>query len=311
MNLKDKKILLTGGSGFLGKWVYEKLIQRGVLPSNIFVPRSSQYDLRDKEACRICVEDKDVVIHSAGKLGNVAAHQKKPAEFFYDNLTMGVHLMDVALEAGVKKFVIIGSSYIYSEFTQSPLKEKDLWQGSPSETVAPYAWAKKMLLVQAQAYRRQYGFDAIYLIIPNFFGPGYTSSHVIPSLISKIHDAQATGKDFIEVWGSGLVMRDFFYVEDAAEAIVLATEKYDNAQPVNIGSGRGCAIKNLVKILTKLMSFDGKICWNTEKPEGPLKIYLDVSRAYDEFGFLAQTSLEEGLQKTINWFYKSRHLERR
>jgi len=309
MDLKNKKILVTGGAGFLGLFVVKKLIERGVPKENIFIPRSKDFDLLKWENCQKVVKDKDVVIHLAAKVGGIGFNQKYPGELFYDNLIMGVQLMEAARQAGIEKFVAIGTICAYPKFTPVPFKEEDLWSGYPEETNAPYGLAKKMLLVQAQAYRQQYGFNAIYLLPVNLYGPGDNfnpeSSHVIPALIKKVADAKKENKDFIEVWGTGKATREFLYVEDAAEGIILATEKYDKPDPINLGSGMEISIKDLVETICRLMNFKGEIRWDTLKPDGQPRRCLDVTRAEKEFGFKAKTDFETGLKRTIEWYLEN------
>lgn len=311
MNLKNKKILLTGGNGFLGSFVKKELIKRGVKEKNIFIPRSSEFDLREKENCKKVVKNQDVVIHLAGKVGGIGFNRERPGEMFYDNLIMGIQLIEEARKAGVKKFVVIGTVCCYPKFTPVPFKEKDLWNGYPEETNAPYGLAKKMLLVQAQAYRQQYGFNVIFLLPVNLYGPGDNfdpkSSHVIPALIKKIADAKKNNKKYIEIWGDGSASREFLYVEDAAQGIVLATEKYNKKEPVNLGSGKEITIKDLVKLISKLMDFKGTIKWDKTKPNGQPRRCLNIDRAKSEFGFKATTNFEKGLKKTIKWYEKHYH----
>lgn len=310
MDLKNKKILVTGGAGFLGSFVVEKLLERGVPKENIFVPRSDDFDLRKWENCQKAVAGQEVVIHLAAKVGGIGFNREKPGELFYDNAIMGIQMMEAARQAGVEKFVAIGTICAYPKFTPVPFKEDDLWNGYPEETNAPYGLAKKMLLVQAQAYRQQYGFNAIYLLPVNLYGPrdnfNPESSHVIPALIRKVAEAKKENKNFIEVWGTGKATREFLYVEDAAEGILLATEKYDKAEPVNLGSGREISIKDLVELICRLMDFKGEIRWDTTKPDGQPRRRLDVSRAEKEFGFRAKTDFEEGLKKTIEWYLNNK-----
>ena len=309
MNFKEKKILVTGGAGFLGSFVVKKLLERGLPKENIFIPRSKQYDLRNRDECFFVTEGENIVIHLAGKVGGIGFNRERPGELFYDNLTMGVQMMEAARQNGVEKFVAIGTICAYPKFTPVPFKEDDLWSGYPEETNAPYGLAKKMLLVQAQAYRQQYGFNAIYLLPVNLYGPGDNfspeSSHVIPALIKKIFDAKKENKDFVEVWGTGKATREFFYVEDAAEGIVLATENYDKPEPVNLGSGMEISIKDLVELICKIMGFNGKIRWDESKPDGQPRRMLDISRAEKEFGFKAKTDFETGLKRTIEWYLKN------
>jgi len=306
MTLKNKRILLTGGSGFLGNFVKKELLKKGVDEKNITIPRFKEIDLREKQNCKKAVKNQDIIIHLAAKVGGIGFNQQKPGELFYDNLVMGVHLMEEARKAGVKKFVAIGTICCYPKFTPVPFKEKDLWNGYPEETNAPYGLAKKMLLVQSQAYRQQYGFNSIFLLPVNLYGPGDNfdpkSSHVIPALIKKVADAKKTGKNYIEVWGTGKATREFLYVEDAARGIVLATEKYNKPDPVNLGSGMEISIKELANLICKLMNFKGKIKWNTSKPDGQPRRMLDTSRAKKEFGFQATTNFKKGLKNTINWY---------
>lgn len=306
MELKGKKILVTGGAGFLGGYVVEKLIARGVAKKDIFISRSKTADLRDYKACVKAVKGKDLVIHLAAKVGGIGFNQKNPGSLFYDNLTMGVNLMEAARNAGVEKFVAVGTICAYPKHAPAPFMEDALWHGYPEETNAPYGLAKKMLLVQAQAYRTQYNFNAIYLLPVNLYGPkdnfDPSSSHVIPALIKKVSDAKKGRRKYIEVWGSGKATREFLYVEDAAEAIVLATEKYEKPDPVNLGSGTEISIKNLVKTICKIMDYKGEVKWDTTKPDGQPRRLLNVTRAEREFGFTAKTDFAEGLKKTVAWY---------
>jgi len=306
MQLKTKKILVTGGAGFLGSFVVQKLIQRGVPKKNIFIPRSKDLDLRKIENCQKAVGGKDVVIHLAGKVGGIGFNKGRPGELFYDNLIMGAQLMEVARCAEVEKFVAISTICAYPKFTPVPFKESALWDGYPEETNAPYGLAKKMLLVQAQAYRQQYNFNAICLLPVNLYGPGDNfnsdSSHVIPALIKKVFDAKKTGQKYIEVWGTGRASREFLYVEDCAEGIVLATEKYNKSDPVNLGAGREIKIKDLVKLICKLMDYRGEIRWDKSKPDGQPRRQLDTSLAQKKFGFKAKTDFEAGLKNLIAWY---------
>lgn len=310
MDLKNKKILITGGAGFLGSFVVEKILKRGVPPGNIFIPRSNDYDLTKWEMCKKVVNNQDVIIHLASKVGGIGLNREKPGELFYDNLMMGVQLMEASRQAGVEKFVAVGTICAYPKFTPVPFKEENLWKGYPEETNAPYGLAKKMLLVQAQAYRQQYGFNAIYLLPVNLYGPrdnfNPRSSHVIPALIKKIVDAKEGNKDYIEVWGTGSATREFLYVDDAAEAIVLATEKYKKGEPVNLGSGMEISIKNLVQFLCELLDYRGEIRWDNSKPDGQPRRMLDTSKAEEEFGFKAKTNFEKGLRATIEWYLTER-----
>jgi len=309
INLRGKKILLTGGNGFLGSFVKKELLKKGVKEKNIFIPDLPKFDLRKKEDCKKVVKGQDIVMHLAAKVGGIGFNQEKPGELFYDNLIMGVQLMEEARKARVKKFVAVGTVCCYPKFTPVPFKEKDLWNGYPEETNAPYGLAKKMLLVQTQAYRQQYGFNAIFLLSVNLYGPGDSfdpeRSHVIPALIKKVADAKRKKQDCIEIWGTGKATREFLYVEDAARGIVLAAEKYNKSEPVNLGSGKEISIKELVKIICRLMNFNGKIKWDKSKPDGQPRRMLDTSRAKKEFDFRAITPFEEGLKKTIKWYEKN------
>ncbi len=308
--LTDKKIVVTGGAGFLGRHVIDKLKIRGVKEENISVPRSKDLDLKKWENCEAVAEGADIIIHLAAKVGGIGFNQKHPGESFYDNILAGVQLMEAARIAKVEKFVAMGSVCAYPKFAKIPFKEEDLWAGYPEETNAPYGLAKKMMLVQAQAYRQQYGLDAIYLLAVNLYGPGDNfdpeSSHVIPALIRKVKEAKDSGKDHIDVWGTGNASREFLYVEDAAEGIVLATERYDKPDPVNLGAGMEIRIRELVEKIAEIMQFNGEIRWDSSKPDGQPRRCLDVSRAYKEFGFKANTSFDEGLRKTIKWYERQK-----
>ena len=290
----------------MGKHLHDALLSHGGSVENIFRPKVEELDLRKWEDCQKAAKGQDVVIHLAAKVGGIGFNQEKPGELFYDNLMMGAQLMEASRLAGVEKFVGIATICAYPKFTSVPFKEDDLWNGYPEETNAPYGLAKKMLLVQAQAYRQQYGFNAITLFPVNLYGPGDnfdpTSSHVIPALIKKIAAAKEENKEFVEVWGTGKPTREFLYVEDAAEGIVLATEKYDKPEPVNLGSGREISIKDLVQTIAELMGYGGEIRWDTGKPDGQPRRMLDISRAEQEFGFRAKTDFGEGLRKTIEWY---------
>ena len=305
MDLKNKKILVTGGAGFLGSFVVEKLLARGVLKKNITIPRSEDFDLTKWENCQKVVKKQEIVIHLAAKVGGIGYNQAKPGEMFYDNLMMGVQLIEAARQAKVKKFVAIGTICAYPKFNPIPFVESSIWQGYPEETNAPYGLAKKMLLVQAQAYRQQYNFNAVYLLPVNLYGPrdnfNPKTSHVIPALIKKIADAQKTGEKYIEVWGSGTASREFLYVDDCAEGIVLATEKYDKPDPVNLGASREIKITDLVNLICKIMKYRGEIRWDKSKPDGQPRRMVDATLAKKEFGFKARTNFEKGLKNTINW----------
>ncbi len=306
INLTTKKILLTGGAGFLGGYVWRQLLKIGCPPKNIFIPRSQDNDLHQLKNCRRVVQDQQIVINLAAKVGGIGFNRLRPGEQFYDNLIMGVQLMEEARKAGVEKFVAIGTVCAYPKNTPAPFKEKDLWNGYPEETNAPYGLAKKMALVQAQAYRQQYGFNAIYLLPVNLYGPGdnfdLKTSHVIPALIRKTHEAKLKKIDSIKVWGTGRASREFLYVEDAAKAIILATCYYQKPEPVNIGSGKEIKIRDLAIMIKDLIGFQGKIIWDKTKPDGQPRRQLDVSRARKEFGFQAKVSLAVGLKKTIKWY---------
>ncbi len=344
----NKRILVTGGSGFLGFFVLEKLKARGC--KDISVPRSKEYNLVNNEACIELYKDTrpDIVIHLAANVGGIGANRENPGRFFYDNLMMGVQMMEQGRLCGLEKFVAIGTICAYPKYTPVPFKEEDLWNGYPEETNAPYGLAKKMLLVQSQAYRQQYGFNSIYLLPVNLYGPGdnfdFETSHVIPALIRKCVEAKALGEQFkaqaktktkvkaeanakvkygkkkfsepqpqpvfnpsITVWGTGRPTREFLYVEDCAEGILLATEKYNKSDPVNIGAGTEISIKDLMALITRIAGFKGEIIWDTSKPDGQPRRCLDTTRAEREFGFKAKTELKEGVKKTIDWYVKNRN----
>ena len=306
MDLTSKRICVTGGAGFLGSFLVEKLKARGV--SDVFVPTIEEYDLVQPEAVRRMLDNSrpEVIFHLAAQVGGIGANRKHPAEFFYNNLMMGTQLMHEAWRRGVEKFVALGTVCAYPKFTPTPFQEENLWNGYPEETNAPYGLAKKMQLVQAQAYRQQYGFNAIFLLPVNLYGPrdnfNPASSHVIPALILKCLEAKGRGDDHIDVWGTGSASREFLYVEDAAEGIVLAAERYDGPEPVNLGSGNEITIKDLIGTIARLTGFDGRIVWDPTKPDGQPRRRLDVSRAEQFFGFRAKTSFEDGLRRTIEWY---------
>jgi GDP-L-fucose synthase len=304
----NKKILVTGGAGFLGSSIAKKLKERGVYEKDIRIPRSKDMDLRKWENCVEVVNDIDIVIHLAARVGGIGFNRKFPATLFYDNAIIGIQLIEAARQEGVAKFVAIGTVCAYPKYTPIPFKEDNLWDGYPEETNAPYGLAKKMLLVQSQAYRQQYGLNSIFLLPVNLYGPGdnfdLESSHVIPALIRKFTEALEDNKKEVMVWGTGKASREFLYVEDAARAIILATEKYDKSDPVNIGAGFEIKIKDLVELIADITGFQGKIKWDTTKPDGQPRRCLDVSRAKKEFGFEAKTDFRKGIEKTIEW-YKS------
>jgi GDP-L-fucose synthase len=307
---KDRKVCVTGGDGFLGSYVLEKLAKRGA--TQVFVPKIEEYNIVDPEAVKRLIADAnpDLILHLAANVGGIGANQARPAEFFYDNLMMGVQLMHEAWKAGVSKFVAIGTVCAYPKFTPVPFREETLWDGYPEETNAPYGLAKKMLLVQSQSYRQQYNFNSLFLIPVNLFGPGdnfnLETSHVIPALIRKCFEAQDRGDDEIVVWGDGSPTREFLYAADAAEGILLAAERYDSSDPVNLGSGEEISIKDLVTKIVEFTGFEGRLVWDTSRPNGQPRRGLDTSRAKERFGFQAQVKLEEGLKRTVEWYRKAR-----
>ncbi|GAB4214525.1 MAG: GDP-L-fucose synthase [Synechococcales cyanobacterium] len=306
LSLHDKRILLTGGSGFLGQHVVAELHRQGVTDDQITIPRSRQQDLRQWSTCQEVVQSQDIVIHLAAHVGGIGLNQAKPAELFYDNLIMGTQLIHAAYEAGVEKFVCLGTICAYPKFTPVPFQEADLWNGYPEETNAPYGVAKKALLVQLQSYRQQYGFNGIYLLPVNLYGPldnfDLFSSHVIPALIRKVHEAQRQDQPFVQVWGDGSPTREFFYAEDCARGIVLATQTYDQPEPINLGTGEEISIRDLVHLICELMDYAGEVRWQTDKPNGQPRRCLDVTQAEKAFGFKAQVYLKEGLKRTIDWY---------
>ncbi|OGZ79597.1 MAG: GDP-fucose synthetase [Candidatus Staskawiczbacteria bacterium RIFOXYB1_FULL_37_44] len=310
IDLKTKKILITGANGFVGKHLVQNLLElKNVSLNNLYTPDFKELDLRKWEDCQKAVQGKDVVIHLAAKVGGIGLNREIPGEMFYDNIIMGTQLMEAARQAKVEKFVALGTICAYPKFTPLPFKEEYLWSGYPEETNAPYGLAKKMLLVQAQSYRRQYGFNAIYLLPVNMYGPGDNfdpkKSHVIAALIKKIYEAKKDNKKYIEVWGSGSATREFLYVEDGVEGIILAAEKYDKPDPINLGSGADISINDLAVLICKLMDFKGEIRWDKSKPDGQPKRLLEVSKAQKEFGFKSKTNLREGLQKTVKFYLEN------
>lgn len=307
---QGKRVTVTGGGGFLGSFVVEKLRARGA--TEIFIPRSRDYDLVEPAEITRMLQDSqpDVLIHVAALAGGIGLNRAKPADLFYKNIMMGIPLMHQAWEQGVDKFVALGTVCAYPKFANTPFREDELWEGYPEETNAPYGLAKKMLLVQAQAYRQQHGFNAIYLLPVNLYGPrdnfNPLSSHVIPALIRKFVEAKEAGEAQVELWGDGSPTREFLYVEDAAEGIVLAAERYDGEEPVNLGSGQEISIKALAEMISRLVGYSGELVWNAEYPNGQPRRLLDVSRAENLFGFRAGTNFEDGLQRTIDWYMQHR-----
>ena len=305
-----KRVLVTGGGGFLGSFLVDELLRHGAERQNLVVPRSRDLDLRKWDNCVKAVKKADVVIHLAARVGGIGLNREMPGTLFYENALMGIQLMEAARLAGVKKFVALGTICAYPKFTPLPFKEENLWNGYPEETNAPYGLAKKMLLVQAQAYRAQFGLDSIYLLPVNLYGPGDNfdprSSHVIPALIRKFSEALDARSGKVEVWGTGKASREFLYVADAAEGIRLAAERYDGPEPVNLGAGFEITIKDLVSLISGMMGFEGEIVWDRTKPDGQPRRMLDVSKAEQLFGFKARTSLKEGLRSTIDWYLASK-----
>jgi GDP-L-fucose synthase len=304
--LSNKRIVVTGGAGFLGKQVVEQLCQAGAEPQKITVPRSRDQDLRRWENCQAVVKEQDIIIHLAAHVGGIGLNREKPAELFYDNLMMGTQLIHAAQEAGVEKFVCVGTICAYPKFTPVPFKEEDLWNGYPEETNAPYGIAKKALLVQLESYRLQYGFSGIYLLPVNLYGPEDNfdprSSHVIPALIRKVYEAQQRGDKTLAVWGDGSPTREFLYSTDAARGIVMGTQFYDQSDPINLGTNYEISIKDLVELICELMNFEGEIVWETDQPNGQPRRCLDTSKAKAAFEFTAQVDLRQGLKNTIDWY---------
>jgi GDP-L-fucose synthase len=303
---KSDRIIVTGGAGFLGSFVIEKLKARGY--TNLIVPRRKEYDLTHEEGAQRLYKDfkPDVIVHMAAEVGGIGANRDNPGRYFFANMSMGLHLIEGARQHGLKKFVQVGTICAYPKFTPVPFKEADLWNGYPEETNAPYGVAKKALLVMLQGYRHQYGLNGIYLLPVNLYGPrdnfDLHTSHVIPALVRKCIEARRRGDKEIQAWGTGSASREFLYVEDCAEGIILATEKYESPEPMNLGSGREISIKDLTNLVAKLCRFEGRIVWDPSKPDGQPRRCLDVSRAKQQIGFTAGTSLEDGLRKTIDWY---------
>lgn len=306
LDLTNKRIVVTGGAGFLGRQVIAQLCQAGADLQKITVPRSHDCDLRQMESCQRVVSQQDIVVHLAAHVGGIGLNREKPAELFYDNLMMGTQLIHAAYEAGIEKFTCVGTICAYPKFTPVPFKEDDLWNGYPEETNAPYGIAKKALLVQLEAYRQQYNFDGIYLLPVNLYGPednfDPSSSHVIPALIRKVHEAQQRGDKHLPVWGDGSPTREFLYSEDAARGIVMATQHYSSHEPVNLGTGYEISIRVLIELICELMGFEGELVWETDKPNGQPRRCLDTERAQKAFGFTATMEFKEGLKRTIDWY---------
>ncbi|KPQ35190.1 MAG: GDP-L-fucose synthase family protein [Phormidium sp.] len=306
LSLADKQIVVTGGAGFLGRQVIAQLVAAGASEGKLSVPRSRDRDLRQLDHCQEVVKGQDIIIHLAAHVGGIGLNREKPAELFYDNLMMGTQLIHSAYEAGVEKFVCVGTICAYPKFTPVPFQEDALWDGYPEETNAPYGIAKKALLVQLQAYRQQYGFNGVYLLPVNLYGPednfNPSSSHVIPALIRKVYEAQEREESQLRVWGDGSPTREFLYSTDAARGIVMATQDYNDPDPVNLGTHEEISIRDLVETICELMEFQGEIVWETDKPNGQPRRCLDTQRAKERFGFVAQTGFREGLQRTIAWY---------
>ncbi|MDB9524238.1 GDP-L-fucose synthase [Dolichospermum circinale CS-1225] len=309
LELENKRILVTGGAGFLGRQVIDQLCQNGADRDKITVTRSHDCDLRVWENCQRAVNQQDIIIHLAAHVGGIGLNREKPGELFYDNLIMGTQLIHAAYQQGTEKFVCVGTICAYPKFTPVPFKEDDIWNGYPEETNAPYGIAKKALLVQLQSYRQQYGFNGIYLLPVNLYGPednfNPNSSHVIPALIRKVEEAQTRGEKQLPVWGDGSPTREFLYSTDAARGIVMGTQFYNDAEPVNLGTGYEISIKDLITLICELMEYDGEIVWETDKPNGQPRRCLDTERAKQAFGFTAEVEFRTGLKNTIDWWRKN------
>jgi len=306
IEIKNKKILVTGGAGFLGKYVVSELRKNGAVKENIVIPRSNENDLRNFDVCNSLLKDTDIVIHLAARVGGIGFNQKYPGALFYDNAIMGINIIEASRINNVEKVVLVGTVCSYPKYTPTPFKEESLWDGYPEETNAPYGVAKKALLVQAQSYRAQYGMDIIYLIPVNFYGPGdhfdLEDSHVIPALIRKFVEAKERNDNEVIVWGTGNVSREFLYVEDAARGIVSATLIYNKPDPVNLGTGEEIKIKDLVELIKDMVGYECKIVWDKSKPDGQPRRRLDTTKAFDKFNFRPDTSLEKGIYNTIQWY---------
>ena len=309
LELENKRILVTGGAGFLGRQVIDQLCQHGANREKITVTRSHDCDLRVWENCQRAANQQDIIIHLAAHVGGIGLNREKPGELFYDNLIMGTQLIHAAYQQGIEKFVCVGTICAYPKFTPVPFKEDDIWNGYPEETNAPYGVAKKALLVQLQSYRQQYGFNGIYLLPVNLYGPednfNPSSSHVIPALIRKVQEAQTRGEKQLPVWGDGSPTREFLYSTDAARGIVMGTQFYNDAEPVNLGTGYEISIKDLITLICELMEYDGEIVWKTDKPNGQPRRCLDTERAKQAFGFTTEVEFREGLKNTIDWWRKT------
>ncbi|MTJ12042.1 GDP-L-fucose synthase [Anabaena sp. UHCC 0187] len=309
LELENKRILVTGGAGFLGRQVIDQLCQNGANREKITVTRSHDCDLRVWENCQRAADQQDIIIHLAAHVGGIGLNREKPGELFYDNLMMGTQLIHAAYQQGIEKFVCVGTICAYPKFTPVPFKEDDIWNGYPEETNAPYGVAKKALLVQLQSYRQQYGFNGIYLLPVNLYGPednfNPSSSHVIPALIRKVQEAQTRGEKQLPVWGDGSPTREFLYSTDAARGIVMGTQFYNDAEPVNLGTGYEISIKDLITLICELMEYEGELVWETDKPNGQPRRCLDTERAKQAFGFTAQVEFREGLKNTIDWWRKN------